>query len=196
LSDRIVTQIREAARDIHLPIAARILDLGCGSGSVAGALTEEVNAPRAFGVDLVQSTRLDGRIHFAVADGRNLPFADSTFDLTLVMTVLSSIPSDSDRDRTAREATRVTRTGGVVLVYDFLIKNPLNPFTRGLSLKQLARALDGTQVSVERVTLNPVLTRLVFALPVIDPEAICRRLERWSALRHHVLVRAVKATST
>jgi hypothetical protein len=108
------------------------------------------------------------------------------------MTVLSSIPDDVHRQQVLREALRVTNCGGLLLIYAFLVKNPTNRFTRPVSLAKLRGELLSTDFEVERVTLNPIIARMVFALPFRSPDKWCGRLQRFSLLRHHVLVRAMK----
>jgi ubiquinone/menaquinone biosynthesis C-methylase UbiE len=187
----IASHIRDAAQG--LAPGGWFLDVGCGTGAVVAQLSADLHGRRAVGIDLVQRSRIDPRVEFILADARTLPLRSSSFDLTLVMTVLSSIPEDDNRRQVLREALRVTKPGGVLLVYDFLVKNPTNRFTRPVSVSQLRDELSDTDFAIRRVTLNPLLARLVFALPLRSPERWCDRLERWSALRHHILVRVVKS---
>jgi ubiquinone/menaquinone biosynthesis C-methylase UbiE len=186
----IASHIRIAAQE--LPSGASVLDVGCGTGTVVAELSADLGGRRAVGIDLVRRTHTDPRTLFILADARVLPLPNSSFDVTLVMTVLSSIPEDDHRGQVLREALRVTKPGGLLLVYDFLIKNPTNRFTRPVSLSQLRDELSDTDFAFERVTLNPLLARLIFALPLRSPERWCDRLQRWRLLRQHVLVRAVK----
>jgi SAM-dependent methyltransferase len=185
------SHIRAAAQAVSPQ--ATLLDVGCGTGEVVADLSADLHGRRAVGIDLVQRSRIDPRIDFILADARSLPLRNSSFDVTLVMTVLSSIPDEVHRGQVLREALRVTKPGGLLLVYDFLVKNPKNRFTRPVSLSNLREELSSTDLAVERVTLNPMLARLVFALPLRSPERWCDRLKRWPVLRQHVLVRAVKA---
>lgn len=186
----IASRIRAAAHG--LPPGASFLDIGCGTGTVVADLSNDLRGDRAVGIDLVQRSQTDSRIEFILADARTLPLRSSSFDVTLVMTVLSSIPDDVHRRQVIREALRVTKAGGLLLLYDFLVKNPTNRFTRPVSLSHLREQLSSTDFVLERVTLNPLLARLIFALPLRSPERWCDRLQRWSLFRQHVLVRAVK----
>jgi SAM-dependent methyltransferase len=55
------------------------------------------------------------RLRLEVADGRELPFADSSFDHAVSVSVLEHIPEPGD-EQALRELARVTRPGGRVLV--------------------------------------------------------------------------------
>ncbi len=104
---------------------ARILDVGCG----IGAYVEKFHAldADAFGVD-VDFEKLDGAQRdkqlttLAVCVSERLPFTDNTFDAVLLHEVIEHV--DDDRE-TIREAHRVVRHGGSVIVF---APNRLFPF--------------------------------------------------------------------
>ena len=65
----------------------RVLDVGCGTGSLAFTLPEIANVAEVTGVDLVEAFvefarahNTDPRITFKQADARALPFEDNSFD--------------------------------------------------------------------------------------------------------------------
>ena len=53
----------------------------------------------------------------AVADTLNLPFRTNSFDAVISIAVVHHLSSHTRRQRALRELVRVTREGGVVLVY-------------------------------------------------------------------------------
>jgi ubiquinone/menaquinone biosynthesis C-methylase UbiE len=104
-----------------------VLDVGCGTGVVTRAVAARVG-PRgaAVGVDpsrtLLAAARRQARAvapdlrpSFRRGDGLLLPFAPSSFDVTLAVTVLLHVPAG---DRVLGEMLRVTRPGGRVAVLD------------------------------------------------------------------------------
>lgn len=86
----------------------RVLDLGCGIGHSYHLL-----APReTVGVD-IEPAALEGQEReTVVADMRELPFADRSFDSVLSVQSLEHVP---DPDRVAAEAARVVTDDGTVV---------------------------------------------------------------------------------
>jgi SAM-dependent methyltransferase len=96
----------------------RVLDIGCGTGSLSYALTEAANVATVTGIDqadvfldYAQKRSADPRFTFRHADARALPFADGSFDRAYSMLVLQFIP---DVEHAVAEMRRVTRPGGRV----------------------------------------------------------------------------------
>jgi ubiquinone/menaquinone biosynthesis C-methylase UbiE len=104
---------------------ARVLDLGCGTGSLAQALAARSKLDAVIGVDLApayldfaRGHSSDPRLHFVQGDALALDFAQGSFDAALSLLALNFM---SDPARAIGEMRRVTRTGGIVAaaVWDF-----------------------------------------------------------------------------
>ena len=103
----------------HVGRDTRLLDCGCGVGSIAAGLAPSVAS--VTGVDLDPSEFLPAighlrsesiaNVRFVAADGGRLPFADATFDAVLMHSVLEAAV---DPPALVREAMRVLVPGGVV----------------------------------------------------------------------------------
>jgi ubiquinone/menaquinone biosynthesis C-methylase UbiE len=97
---------------------SRILDVGCGTGSLSFFLAQNSKIIGVVGLDCssayiehANSSNRDPRLTFHVGDACDLPFPDASFDHTLSLLALQFIP----RSRVAvREMRRVTRPGGAV----------------------------------------------------------------------------------
>jgi ubiquinone/menaquinone biosynthesis C-methylase UbiE len=96
----------------------RVLDVGCGTGSLAFALSQNPNVRNISAIDfspiyIEHARRLneDPRVRFQVGDACALPFEDATFDHCASLLVLAFIPQ---ADLAVREMRRVTRPGGTV----------------------------------------------------------------------------------
>ena len=95
---------------------ARALDVGCGTGFSTIALKEI--AREIVGVDasaeMVALAEKDARIEYFVATASQLPFAEDEFELITISQAFHWL----DREKFLREAARVLRAGGWLVVYD------------------------------------------------------------------------------
>ena len=92
-----------------LPRGARVLDVGCGDGSVA-ALTNELRPDlQVSGIDVL--VRPETKISVQPFDGQRIPFADGAFDAVSFVDVLHHT---DDPMVLLREAVRVAKTAIVI----------------------------------------------------------------------------------
>ena len=91
----------------------RVLDVGCGTGSLTFTFPEFANVASVTGIDLTEPyvdfarvRNADPRISFRQADARALPFEDNSFDRAFSMLVLQFIP---DAAVAVAEKRRVVR---------------------------------------------------------------------------------------
>jgi ubiquinone/menaquinone biosynthesis C-methylase UbiE len=96
----------------------RVLDIGCGTGSLAFAVAEDDRASKITGIDpsagfidYARSQSADARLEFAVGDAQNLWFSDGAFDKTMSLLVIGFLP---DAAAAAKEMRHVTKPGGIV----------------------------------------------------------------------------------
>src|SRR5437773_11741178 len=92
-----------------------ILDIGCGVGAFVRRLREF--SPRVAGIDVDRERVTEGGKvvpDLALAVGERLPFADGAFDVVLLYEVLEHVTDDQ---ATLREANRLLRPGGRVVIF-------------------------------------------------------------------------------
>lgn len=110
----------------------RILDIGCGIGTYVRRLQQL--SDRVYGIDIDEERVRRGGAEvpgLALADSERLPFRESTFDVILLNEVIEHVGDDR---ATLKEALRVTRSGGHIVIY---APNRLYPFeTHGIYLGQ------------------------------------------------------------
>ena len=93
---------------------ARVLDVGCGAGSVAKAVKAERPDLDVFGCDLSKAalaiaTADPGGVEFRLGTAEGLPFADGEFDFVWIFDVLEHVDSP---EKVLAEVARVLRPGG------------------------------------------------------------------------------------
>ena len=96
----------------------RLLDIGCGTGSLAftaAALTRRSEIvgidPSASFIEYARSRTNDPRLSFEIGNALSLPYPDGSFDKCLSLLVIQFI---QDVRRAVSEMRRVTRQGGTV----------------------------------------------------------------------------------
>jgi ubiquinone/menaquinone biosynthesis C-methylase UbiE len=120
---------RERLVDLaHLAPGESVLDVGCGTGSLAMVAKHRVGASgKVFGIDAspamiararskARKARIDVSFENAVAE--SLPFPDTQFDVVLSTLMLHHLPRKL-RQQCAGEIRRVLKSSGRVLVVDF-----------------------------------------------------------------------------
>jgi len=130
----------------HLRPGMRVVDCGCGHGSITLGLAELVAPGEVVGIDrdpdqLREATasaaaRGLGNVRFEAADAYALPLPDGAFDVAVAHTLLIHLP---DPLRGARELRRVLRPGGIAAIADgdfgSVVFAPASPLvSRGLEV--------------------------------------------------------------
>jgi ubiquinone/menaquinone biosynthesis C-methylase UbiE len=129
--ERLELQARLCGIEDHLvhlvvPKGARVLDVGCGSGSMARLIAKSYPEAEVIGVDVNARYLEDARsraareglsnLAFEVGDACDLPFAEDTFDLVWSKYLLQWVNQPATA---VREFVRVTRAGGRVVCCNF-----------------------------------------------------------------------------
>jgi SAM-dependent methyltransferase len=113
----------------------RLLDIGCGRGAVLVMAAQRLPQGRAVGIDLwsckdqsgngEQVTRQNAvledvteRVELHTGDMRRLPFDDGSFDVVVSSLAIHNVPGAGERARALREAARVLKRNGKLLIAD------------------------------------------------------------------------------
>jgi ubiquinone/menaquinone biosynthesis C-methylase UbiE len=122
-----------------------VCDIGCGGGlDLEGWRDAGVPEDSLAGTELIAERVATARTKLPTADIRGvdgfaLPFTADSFDVCSASLVLSTIVSEPNRKQLLAEMARVTRPGGLVLVYDFAIRKPWNHNVVAITTRGLTR---------------------------------------------------------
>ena len=156
----------------------RILDLGCGTGTLALQVKQRVPQADVVGLDadpemLAQARRkaeqAGAELELTEGFSTKLPYEDASFDRVLSTLFFHHLDPEPKR-RTAREIARVLRTGGELHVADW--GKPSDPVMAAVFLG--IRLLDGFENTADNVNGD---------LPAIFEEAGLTRAEQTDRLR-------------
>jgi SAM-dependent methyltransferase len=136
-----------------------ILDVGCGTGGWVRELSQSVAPDRIHGIDAVANRVEEAQLatpgaHLTQADARALPFPDGQFVLVLLFTTLLDLPTRQHIAAVLGECQRVLAPGGLILIYEPRVPNPLNRDTRVVRRHDIA-----LPVQSRTLTLLPPLAR-------------------------------------
>jgi len=128
----------------------KILDIAAGTGSSSKPLVDK--GADVIALDFSEGMLAAGRkrhknIKFQQGDALKLPFDENTFDVT---TISFGLRNTSDTTAALKEALRVTKKSGRIVVCEF--SHPTNKVFRFIYLKYLMRALP---VIAKKVSKNP-----------------------------------------
>ncbi len=114
--------MRKTLEQLDLKPSDRLLDVGCGTGSLLPVISERFPSAELVGLDLciemlsVARGKLDGHTALVAARAENLPFPDCHFDIVVSCSTLHYIryPEES-----LLELQRVLKPGGKLIITDW-----------------------------------------------------------------------------
>mgnify|MGYP001394475069 CR=1 FL=1 len=148
----------------------RVFEAGCSSGYNLrqflqwGARPENLAGMDLSDVAVREHNALSPniRVHRGSADA--VPEPDSSFDLALAFTLFSSVPDEEVAAGIASELLRITRPGGLILVYDMRRKSRSNANVHPVTRSDLQRWFPGCRMLTRSITLAPPIARRATSL--------------------------------
>jgi len=147
--------VSEFVRLTALPPHARVVDLGCGSGTFTNLLQQAGYA--CVGLDISGKLIEVGRrkhadLKLLQGDIEHLPFAPASFDGVLLSGVIHHFP---DASRCAAEVSRILRPQGRFMAFDpnrmnpfmWLYRDPASPFYSSVGVTANERPVLARQVA-------------------------------------------------
>jgi ubiquinone/menaquinone biosynthesis C-methylase UbiE len=151
---------------LEKPLAeCRVLDVGCGYGSLLGWFHGlGVPSGNLAGVDLLANRVRAAReaypeFDLAEANAEQLEFADDSFDLVTAFTLFSSIIDPGMAGNVASSMRRVLKDDGAVIWYDMRYPNPRNRHLIAMTKGRIRALFPSAAIELESVTVLPPLAR-------------------------------------
>jgi arsenite methyltransferase len=172
----------------HIGKDTYVLDVGCGAGATASTLAKTVGC-RVIGVDLrekmvalsAERARREGiqdQVAFRVADARELPFDEATFDAVLCESVVSFV---EDKQRVVNELARVVKPGGYVgLNEEIWLKEPTPEVVEGVRTMWPVKPDVPTAEGWEALMANAGLRDVVVRNYKVDTRREATQIQRYS----------------
>jgi SAM-dependent methyltransferase len=174
--------------------AARILDVGCGTGALLRQLISWGADPSRLTGTEFQQERLD-RARRDTAAGVQWHLggldcaATGSIDLASAETVFSSILDPALRRSLAAEMWRAVKPGGWCMVFDFRYDNPRNPHVRKVTKAELLEYWPADQCHYRTLLLAPPIARRLARAPHLATELLTAMVP---VLRSHFILMARK----
>jgi SAM-dependent methyltransferase len=143
----------------------RVLDVGCGYGSLLGWFHQlGVPAQNLFGVDLlpnrIAAARADyPQFTFVHGNAESSELPAGSFDLISVFTVFSSILDRVMARNVAQRIAALLADDGAVVWYDMRYPNPWNRHMRAMTKRRIAELFPAFALELETITLLPPVAR-------------------------------------
>jgi ubiquinone/menaquinone biosynthesis C-methylase UbiE len=142
---RLRTQIADT---LGLVPGHHVLDVGCGTGTLAFALAGRIQpdgsvrgvdaSPEMIAVATSKAARRTASARFQVAAAQALPFPDASFDAVVTSLMLHHLPQQ-DRLPAVEELLRVLKPGSTLVIVEF--QAPGTPLRRRLTHHVLGHAM-------------------------------------------------------
>ena len=120
--------------------SARVLDVGCGSGSsLLQFIRLGFDPANLYGIDMSEERIAEARarlagVNFKVADARFIPQSDASLDLVFESTMLGTLEDLDLLQSISKDMLRVTKPGGFIMLCDWRysrkgsgVKTSINP---------------------------------------------------------------------
>ncbi len=150
---------------------AKVLDVGCGTGSSLlqfiklGFLPQNLTGVDSSAERIGQAQARFPNVAFHCESAEGMSFPDSTFDVVFESTLFMMLTDEDVARRIAGEMLRVTRSGGYLMIADWRYAEPSSREHRAMTPKRIASLFDvegsTSVVARERGALVPPLGRFL-----------------------------------
>lgn len=155
------------------PEGCRILDIGPGVGDVTKRLAR-YSKTRVIATDIIDYRRQgnrDGSFEFILADAKNLPFEDGSFDRVSLFWILHH---EKEPEQMLREAHRVlTKDGEIVIIEDVLNRHSkMNKLLLGIYDRVINMDIDAHPHSNKTLSEWQMLVETQLSMQVVETHTL------------------------
>lgn len=182
---------RRVAFSRALVPSGKLLDVGCGTGRFLSQMAAP--AYEMTGIDISAGMLEEARergLDVVEGSSADMPFEDDSFDLAVTFAVLHHLIDPELVRATLREIVRVTKPGGVAVVWDH---NPNNPYWKFLMARLPQDQGDEVLVpaslimdELHRTAARKVTLRRMTFMPDFTPKWAVPAVGRIEAVLEHV----------
>ncbi len=143
----------------------RAFEAGCAGGYNLRHMVQLGASPANIaGMDLDPQAVAYAREHgpgIAIHEGSAtaIPEPNESFDLSMAYTLYSSVHDEDVAHGISHELFRITRPGGVILIYDMRRRNPRNPAVHPVGEDDVRRWFPKCPMRARSITLAPPIAR-------------------------------------
>jgi ubiquinone/menaquinone biosynthesis C-methylase UbiE len=173
----------------------RVLDVGCGLGSLLLTLFRHGFAPENLhGIDLMEQfverarQRLPPQVSLRVGSATQLDYQDGYFDVVTQCGVFSSVFDRNMAQQMAAEMWRVLARAGAIVWIDMRYRNPWNPDVRGVRLGEVRQLFPHAICRARTILLAPPIARRAVPVSV----GLAQALAMLPPLRSHLFAMLIK----
>lgn len=124
------------------PKSNKVLDVGCGGGSILNFIRMGFPPENLVGMDIQEERILAGKrlypnVNFVQGDAARMQFEDETFDIVTESTMFVQLTDDALSQSIANEMIRVTKANGYIILVDWRYSKPWDKSYKGLNAKRI-----------------------------------------------------------
>jgi len=144
----------------------RVFEAGCAGGYTLrlmvqwGARPEHLSGVEIDASAAAQSSRNSPEIHVHVGSAHDLDEPDQVFDISLAFGLFSRVLDEDLAHGIARELFRITKPGGLIVIYDLQRKDTRNRRTHAVEEDDIRRWFPKCPLRVRSITVDPLIAGL------------------------------------
>lgn len=156
VDQKYISDVNDGFDEMLGELDGKVLEIGCGVGRLL--------KDGWYGIDISENMLATAMVrkpkcHYKICDGRNIPYANETFDSVYCVLVFQHLPIDAVEDY-IYEASQVLKKGGK-FIFQFIEGTEDEPFSHHHSLDKVKKFLKNEGFTIEYIkkgVIHPLWT--------------------------------------